>query len=261
MSHTTVFALMLCVTAVVATGGDPTRAEQNAPLTVAVNSPRPLADAVRVLERRHGVVITYEDPTYEDDSQTRDITDEIRKTPWKPSEPRTIVPRGGAFAFGYGIDNERPMVGQLTSIVASALSHYQGTGYAGAFRLDRTEDALHVIPTSARRASGANQPHEAVLTTEVQLHVGERTRHELVNEILQSVTAATGVNVHQGTVPINYLIGTKVTVPELLVGSARSLLVRVLGPGLSWQLFNSPWDARGPTFVLNIHSVDVKPTR
>ena len=51
--------------------------QQPQPMTIAVTSPRPLADAIKTLERRHGVVITYEDAPNLSPDLIRDVTEEI----------------------------------------------------------------------------------------------------------------------------------------------------------------------------------------
>jgi hypothetical protein len=48
------------------------------PLTIEVIDARPLAEAIRVLEERHGWIVTYEDARYEHESDIEDVTLTVR---------------------------------------------------------------------------------------------------------------------------------------------------------------------------------------
>ncbi len=127
------------------------------------HGPRPLADVVRTLERRHGIVITYEDPPYLHDSQRADVTDAIRRTK-EVTSPRVFVPRGGPFSFEYTLRPEAPRA-QMPFVVSTLLEEYRSTHYAGAFRMLRTGDMFHVVPSGRKTKSGTEEPYEALLST------------------------------------------------------------------------------------------------
>ena len=67
------------------------------PLSIEAIDPRPLAEAIRVLEERHGWIVTSEDARYEHESDIEDVTLAVRKD--GKSEPKIIVPKGGVLAF------------------------------------------------------------------------------------------------------------------------------------------------------------------
>ena len=63
---------------------------------ITVSDGRQLASAIRELERRHGWIITYEDPPYEFPPEVVDVTKSVQKVV-VPSRAPTLVPRGGTF--------------------------------------------------------------------------------------------------------------------------------------------------------------------
>ena len=96
MRGATALSATLPVLALVFVVGAPTNtatALQNASNRISVDDPRSLASAVEALERRHGWIITYEDPPYEFAADVIDVSRIARKD-LDPSKPRVLVPRG-----------------------------------------------------------------------------------------------------------------------------------------------------------------------
>ena len=65
---------------------------------VQVVDPRPLAAVIAELEKRHGRVVTYEDPIRVHPSDIADITATVSRERRKGP---VLIPKGGAFTFSY----------------------------------------------------------------------------------------------------------------------------------------------------------------
>lgn len=211
---------------------------------VTVNRKRPLAEAVRALEQRHGVVITYEDPPYRHSSQL--VNDSL------PGRRPSFVPRGGPFAFEYVLP-PLPSAMAMKPVLTAVVRQYYATGYAGKFDVLQNGDMFHIMPISRRAENGWEEPYDALLSTELSIVASgtEPSAMDALADLAENLRVATGTSVVLGTLPVNLLNSTKV--PEWSGHTAaRSELTRILtstGRRLSWRLL---YDAKG-LFVLNVH--------
>jgi hypothetical protein len=218
--------------------------------TIVVDSGRPLADAVETLQKRLGVVITYEDPPYLHASQLRDATSEVRRG--APNERRIVVPRGGTLSFSYQLPQGTPEA-QAFSLLEGLLQQHRAKGYGGNFRIDKTDRVFHVVPTQRRSRSGKDETFQALLDTPVQIESTEQSAMDVVRRLVVALRGSTDIPVVLGSVPENLLAHTTVK-PDSEMKPAREELVSVLastGQALSWQLLfgNEP-----EIWVLNIYS-------
>ena len=218
---------------------------------IRVDEARPLAAVLQELERRHGVVITYEEPPYVNADQIEDVTAKVRRTP-APVGKRVLVPRGGPFEFNYApTDN-------LLSVLQRLTTEYRGTGYGGTFAVRQSRDAFHVVPVEFRNTLGNDEPYTPILDTRITIapDPGEmRSAYQALNAISAALTRATGITIGPGTVPMNVLMKTKVEL-RATDEPARSVLLRTLaatGIPLSWRFKCGP--EQPPLCMLNIHWV------
>lgn len=245
-----IFAFLLVWLAVVA--NDNTGHTQEA-LIISAFDPRPLAKAVRTLEDRHGVVITYEDPPYVHHSQIADVTDAVAKRPMSTGR-RVLVPRGGPFDFVYAFGSSGPYA-EMYKVLERLVDEYGSSGYSGRFKLLRTGEHFHVVPTMLRNRNGNDEPYSAILNTEISIARQGPLRHVLT-EIANTLAERSGMAVFLGTVPMGFSMLTNVTI-SAENETARSVLVRTLaasGARLSWALYYGP-QSSPPRYVLNIHGV------
>jgi hypothetical protein len=207
--------------------------------SIDVNGGRPLAAAVLELERRYGLVITYEDPPYLFSGDTVDITAQVSRVP-NPTR-RTLVPAGGAFHFAYHEEAARSATG-IASVLKDLLQTYNDSGKVLGFRLDRTGEAYHIIPVSHRDATGSLVSTSPLLDATISIGAQERTALQMVEAFVNAVSRATGTKVSVGTVPLNLLMQTRVQ-GVATDGTARKILFDALqatGRKLSWRLLCDP---------------------
>jgi hypothetical protein len=237
---------------------------------VTVRGPRPVADAVRKLEKRYGWPITYEDPPWVYKGDTKVVTPRTPKDGKRAGEgaPRIAPPRGGAFTFVMGDadltfimgDVARPWRGRRSfepvardAILAMLKSYSRSIGGAEIFALTESDDMFHVVPVQRRDASGKMERIVPLLDTPVSIPGKPNTLSALLNAIFRSLTESTGTRVGVPMAPPHTPIYISAEPGE----SARSVLSRAiaeqkrLGP-LSWALFyTSNWG-----YMLNFHTVD-----
>jgi hypothetical protein len=219
---------------------------------ISVIDPRPLASAVWALEKRFGWTITYEDPPYEFAADIQEVTSSVRKD-YDPSKPKVFIPRGGRFTFPV---NDNADTSPPSEVLVALLNSYHASGYPGEFRIISGGKTFHVVPTMSNNARGIPEARRSHLDALVTITERERTVFDMVQTILNTVTASGGHRGGIGTVPLNLLAQTK------LRGAAnnemaRDVLVRTLAAtqrNLSWQLFCDP--GVEPSCALNVHAVE-----
>jgi hypothetical protein len=210
-------------------------------------SPRPLADALRDLESRYGIAISYEDPRYRFAGDIEDATTSVRRDldKFPPGQaPRVLGPRIHRVAF----DD----VGDLVSAIQSLIREESRTSLV--FELRTLDGGLAVVPSRIRAADGSSKAETPVLDAKVQLADGERNAVDLLEEICAAVTAVTGTPVKLGVFPRKMLAGIRIrrgASNEPAREVLRSVLA-VTGESLSWRLF---YDVTDADFALNIHVV------
>lgn len=219
--------------------------------TIQVNDPRPVAEAVRMLEQKTGVAITYEDPEYAYSSDIKDVTALVRKD--GKSRPRILIPAGGVLDFSYSLAaNGRPQE-PMSDLVNRLLQQDAGNG-KGVFAVRRDGDRLHVVPAMVRNKEGELVPTTPILDERIYIPAGQRTGFEMLSAICEELTRISGHRVFVATVPSNSLHAyyaemgadnepAREVLSRLLNGFANPLSWRVLyDPGLGW-------------YALNIHTV------
>jgi hypothetical protein len=198
--------------------------------------------------------ITYEDPPYMHSSQMTLYNDKI------------VVPKGGNLSFNYNMPaygtgpggGLRQTPTELRAAVTDALSNilnsYSASGGVGTFKVVEDNGLFHVIPVDTMSRQGKVQAITPLLDTSISISQGQRTGAELVSEICDTLSGATGQNVVMGTTPYNLLAQHLTTIAGVHV-TARAMLTQLfteINWPLSWQLF---YDPGRHEYVLNIHDV------
>ena len=232
-------------------GGDSTTGEIN------VDTSRPVAAVVEHLEQRHGVVITYEDPSYVHESDISDVTVQVRKDLHryeKGRAPRVLVPRSAHLRLRYTVSRPGSLLLDLPGVIQSLLDTHAEQGNPGVFTLDRTDEMFHVIPAMVKNRDGNLVAARAVLDTRISISKAERTCGETLAVICSAVQKATGERFTLGMIPMPLVGGERIRVGASNE-PARSVLIRILAgvqSRLSWQVFYDPglrWH------ILNLHVV------
>jgi hypothetical protein len=100
----------------------PTAGQAAARVILALDDPRPLAQAVLELEAQFGLLITYEDPAYAFKGDISDVTATVRRDldKYQPGEaPRVLVPKGGRFVFSYDASQTHDPLNLLRQLVTA----------------------------------------------------------------------------------------------------------------------------------------------
>jgi hypothetical protein len=214
----------------------PRAASEESPIrSAAVTDERPLAALVALLEERHGMVITYEDPTYRFEG---DLT---AAAGWPPAtetgwQPRAI--RKSSLRLSYRVPKARDGVADLTAVVQEAIDLHAAAGNPGRFHLERDGSFLHVIPSEVKGQDGRWKPASPILDVKVDLADADRQLGDAIDLILDAVRRTVGVRVDVVQEPLNS--ARRIHVRLGATGeSARHLLTRAVanfGPGFSWRL-------------------------
>lgn len=225
---------------------------------LSTESGRPLAEAIEMLEARHGFVITYEDPRYSHASEIEDVTEKVSRhlNEFEPGKgPRVLVPKGGVLSFDYDealtarSDYQLILVQQL---VDASLAQ----GNAGRFRVEQQGAFIHVIPIASKNERGQVVPQASVLDAVISLRKAQRSGLETLEAICAAVSQVTGTRVVVGSAPLNAFLRYR-NEEGITRKPARGALAEILakighGTPLSWQLFYSP---TLKMYVLNVHEV------
>lgn len=217
---------------------------------LSIKSGRPVAEAIRALERDCGCAITYEDPLYVHPSEIEDVTESVRRDldKFPPGQaPRVFVPKSRSLDFEYDLllVKRNP-----TRVVQDLVAANKSQGNPGRFRVEKGGQVIHVIPTAFKNNEGRLARQASVLDTVISPPSFNRPL-QVLREICNQISQKTQTRVIVGAVPLNRLVSdqeSRETEPQ----KARDILVRLLGPSSSWQLFYGP-EIKG--YVLNIHPV------
>jgi hypothetical protein len=226
-------------------------------VNLSVQDPRPLAKALDTLEAKYGWVITYEDPRYAYEEEIVDVTDTIRN-PLHKNMPgqltRVLVPKGGYLAIDYNVMADTGLPIDREAVIQHLLDVNSANGNAGQFRLERTGNVLHVIPTASKNRSGEWSTQESVLDAVISLPEEERSSTKTVDAICAAISHTTNTQLGAGTIPLNQFLQHR-DQHGAINEKARNVLLRTLentGTNLSWRLF---YDPGIKMYALNIHQV------
>jgi hypothetical protein len=217
---------------------------------LSIQSARPVAEAIRALERNCGCAITYEDPFYVHPSEIDDVTESVRRDldKFPPGQaPRVFVPKSRSLDFEYDLTLLKR---SPTRVVQNLVAANKSQGNPGRFRVEKRGQVIHVIATAFKNNKGRLTPQDSVLDTVISPPSFNRPL-QVLREICTQLSQKTQTRVMLGAVPLNRLVSYQ-ELRETEPQKARDILVRLLGPNSSWQLFYGPGTKM---YVLNIHPV------
>ncbi|HVQ39719.1 MAG TPA: hypothetical protein VMS31_19420, partial [Pyrinomonadaceae bacterium] len=172
---------------------------------ISVESGRPLAEALKILEARYGLLITYEDPRYMHASEIEDVTEKVRRDldKFPPGKaPRVLVPKGGVLSFDYDealtarSDNQLILVQQLVEA-------NRAQGNPGRFRVEQQGAFIHVIPIATRNERGKVVAQSTVFDAVITVPKAKRSGMQTLDAICAAVSQVTGTRVGVGSAPLN----------------------------------------------------------
>lgn len=218
--------------------------------TVEANSGRPLFQAITGVREEYGWVVDYEDPPYQGSVDLVPDASISRH----PVGKVFMVPAGGAFRSTYP---ETPDMwgstrGELR-VLDKIVSDYNATQNPGKFVVRALQDGNYaVIGQSYENSAGGEVSVRPVFDTLISLPDATRSAAGTIDLILNALNKASGTKVGFGTVPLNALAQSQVTVGGSNV-SVRQLLLNVIDQvksvKLVWDLL---FDPDGRVFYLNL---------
>ena len=236
--------LAVCATTLAA--GPQAQLASTAQDMLSVDHPRPVEQAMTLLERRYGWIVTYEDPPYIYSGDLDDLT----KVP-TPDGGRALFPKARRLELPQPLpapgDHPNPVALVNAVLKADSESNRQKT-----FRVFQSEYGLHVVPTWSRNVAGESMAIRPVLDARITLAGDAMSAHKFLELFCAAVSEATGTTMVLATVPRNLLLTRTVTL-GVKNERAREVLIRVLqelGVPLTWRLLYSPSQPQG--FYLNI---------
>jgi hypothetical protein len=227
-------------------------------MSVSVDDPRPVAQAMRTLESLYGWTITYEDPRYVHISELADVTYRVRRDLAEfpiGRAPKVLVPRGGPLTVNYSVSSASGMPDTAAALIQKVLDvHAAGGG--SSFRLLQSQSGryFHVVPAQVKNGLGQLVGQSSILDTVINLSSEERNGREMLEAICNAIGEATQRHVLLGTIPEKLFYRDRVT-KTAFNEIARDVLTKTLsgtGVRLSWQLL---YDPGLEEYVLNIHPV------
>ena len=219
--------------------------------TVSANDPRPLAQAIRALSEEYAWLVDFEDlPYYSKYDLVDDTAPEWRSA--HPAERGATVVAGRAFQSEFSEDPKTAAPVEEERILNKVVSDYNNSGNPGKFIVrDEGDGRFAIVGISVKDESGRDQPISAILDTQISVPTDTRDALTTIEVILDALSVKTKTQVGPGTMPLNALLGTKVTMGGQDT-PARTLLLQTLSATdrkLCWYLY---YDHDVNSYALNL---------
>jgi hypothetical protein len=214
-----------------------------------VEQPRPVALAVRQVEKQLGYVVTYEDTVYRFPGDIVDVSKQILGR--HPSKGPYPGMRGGTLKFRHS-PRASTLAGQVGEVLQEIVDRSRRAGNIGDFQVESALNGYHVVPVQARNRQGVEEPYQSPLESRITIESRDESAAGMIRRLLDVVSQVSGQTVEEGLMP-GRLNAMRVTV-DAQNDKARDVLWRALqsiNPELSWQLLCGP---DGPC-ALNIHVI------
>lgn len=228
------------------------RADQPPLRIEVVDYPRPVAAAVRRVERHFGRVVTYEDISYVAPGDVVDVTEQVRRD--GDVSKRVLSMRGESIGVVVK-PTDAPVDAQVGDALAEILAEWNGRGRSAEFRLQSVAGGHHVIPVARRGRSERSEPYTSPLDVRITIPYEERDGLETLLILTTAISNSAHRAVTPGTMPLNRLSRARIVVGAQ-DENAREVLWRALqavDPTLSWQMLCGVGD--DAMCGLNIHLV------
>jgi hypothetical protein len=148
-----------------------------------------------------------------------------------------------------------PIEPQVDGLLRQVLGNSNAMGNTGRFRVEKVTGGYHVVPVAMRGKSGAMEAYTSPLDMRITLSHQEGAPGEMISQLVQAVTTASGHRLEPGIIPLNWAVRGRLTV-EARDECARDVLWRALqsvNQNVSWQLLCDLED--DGSCALNIHGV------
>ncbi len=199
---------------------------QDKRIDLRVNDARPVGAAVKLITDQHPIAITYEDPQFEYPGDLQ-----------SGKSRNFFVPRGGTLAFSHTVSRDTGLPTDLLGELQAIVDAEKGRG-GWRFRVERSGDVYHIIPTEVRDSSGRFVTKGSILDALVSLDTGTMSGAGLVDAVCKQLAKAVGIPVVVGVIPVNALNRYKgsVVADNRRARDVLQELLQQIDPRLTWQL-------------------------
>src|SRR5262245_27186154 len=223
------------------------------PVKLSVNDPRPVAEAVKQLQEKYGWIITYEDPRLAYESDLVDETDP-KYSQAHPGGSRALTPKGGRLEISYFVSSATGKPENPKALLQTLLNAHAASANPGRFELRQSGQVFHVIPAQVKDVSGRWVHQASILDIPITFPEKERSILETLETFTSALSSASQMKVAIGTIPLNLFVRHRTT-QSASSEPAREALIRTLestNRRFSWRLL---YDPGMKMFALNVRSV------
>jgi hypothetical protein len=159
-----------------------------------IDSPRPVAAAIKKIEAIYGWPITYEDPPYIFSGELVDMA--------KPGAAPWLVPRGGTFTIQLEsapemeVGERSPEEPARNAILAMLKSYSASVGGDELFTLTDSDGMFHIVPVQRRDKSGRLEKVVPLLDTPLSIPVTQQGGDDVLTAFCKALALQTGEQVH-----------------------------------------------------------------
>ena len=212
-----------------------------------IEAARPLAEALKILERNFRDTITYEDALY---LRRFDVMRNRDKEPQKP--------RGGIIDFSYSPDMPSDKA------IQNCLADYNNDRNNPAvftIEYEDEEPVIHVFPIQSRDMRGEfpdeehiSVPHTPILSMVISVSEQDKPPLDILRAICAKAAESSGAVINMGEFPQERLSVSPVSfsVADKPARVALTGFLKSINKHLSWQLL---YDPKSKEYILNIHDV------
>lgn len=226
-------------------------------IAIDVIDARPVAVALQLISNEFPIDLTYEDARFTFDGDLEDITLQVRTDLHlyaEPSEvPRVIVPsRTKQLSVHIPIEGALNSREASISAIEAVISAQNLAGSGGKYRIERSSDAVHIVPAEVRNEIGVFTPQTYLLSTRITIPAQELSGLGMISKICEAVSLA--VSGTYSTEPDNSILENVLKprrVPMGTLGRYRGVLeannepvrdvllrmLRAISDRAAWQVF------------------------
>ena len=212
-----------------------------------IEAARPLAEALKILERNFRDTITYEDSLY---LRRFDVMRNRDKEPQKP--------RGGIIDFSYSPDLPS---GKAVQNCLADYNHDRNNPAVFTIEYEEEEPVIHVFPVQLRDMRGEfpdeehiSVPHTPILSTVISVSEQDKAPLDILRTMCAKAAESSGAVINMGEFPQERLSVSPVSfsVADKPARVALTGFLKSISRYLSWQLI---YDPKSKEYILNIHDI------
>ncbi len=216
-------------------------------LVVQVDHGRALSEVADQLEKRFGVVVTYEDAPWVAASDIADVTQLVIRAngPGKAAPPGPVlVPRNAVLDFSYPLDPASGRPRDFSALIDAMLASYDAGGNPGQFRVENDGNFYHLIPARVQAPDSKWRDVAPPLSTRIDLPDEERTIDDTLDLVMAQINRSSEFRVTWGWYPLNLFVHTKVRFAANGVPARDVIrgLLRLVPNRMTWRLNFDPMD-------------------